>query len=665
MDLSKLSDEDLLALKTGDITKVSTDGLRLLKGETPTGKKVLDFIRPTVETLGAAGGAVLGTPVAPPFGTVAGAGFGYGIATTGMNALEEALGYRKPVSIPQGLVQGATDVAMGATSEAVGRVAVPALTKLFSGPTDIVTGNYAKNKAARIAREALGRDSDEVIVAMRGAPASETAAQATANINSPAWQSLNEVAGTRNPRFYGSGLTVEQTNKATNVLRYLAKGSTQTEMIGTRKNAVEALNKKLIPVLETELNAANTAGVLKPKLEGEASRMAEAAASKVEDVRRFTEAADRASGRAHYTTLGSDGKPVSAVTAVPGYPRQPGRYTYMGELEKKAEQVAAQAANASLPFGEAARFAQSAADSLAAHGLKPLEAGAIQSSILKSASSPEFAGNRDVLKAATRVAEDIVQWTNKGGVIDAYALDAIRKNSVNGVIRELYPAADRNVQKELAASVLTKVKPLVVDAIEKAGGTGYGKYLEDYAAGRHVINQKKMAAVAAELFSRKDKSGFVELVKGNNPEAVTKVFGPGRYDIAKEMDSGSMGKLSGIADLVERTAKSGEQASLGRNALAEIIKDNTFKFKIPFGLSLKTGVVNKALDMAESRLSGKTMNILAEALKSGASGNELLTFLPAKERVALLRVLSDNSLYQGTGALIAPHTPKDMALEDR
>ena len=608
----------------------------------PIGKQIIDVARPTVEALGAVGGAILGTPIAPPFGTVGGAGLGYGIATTGLNALEEQLGYRKPVSIQEGLTQGATDIAAGSTMEGVARAIGPAIAKGFGAGADIVSGDYATKKAAKIAREALGPDAPAVMQQLRSAPPSMTAAQASAKTNSPVWQSLNEVAASRDPRFYGGILTPTQQTAATNMLANIAGGGNQTAMRGTQYNALGALNKELIPVLKTELNAANTAGILKPKLEGQANRFGDAAAAKVEDVRRFTAAGERAGGRAATTTL------------VPGYPNVPGRYTYMGELEKRAEQVTQQAADASLPFGEASRFAQAASDSLAAHGLRPLEARTIQEAIRQTSSKPEFAGNRDISKVMSRISEDIGQWTNQGGVIDAYALDAIRKNSINGVIRELYPSAEKSVQKELAASVLTTVKPLIVDAIEKAGGNGYGKYLADYSTGRHAIDQMKMGAVAADLFKNNQKA-FVDLVEGNSPKEVEKVFGSGKYDIAKEMNPDAMRQLRVISELTNRSIQAGEQATLGQKALAEIIQANTFKFKIPWGLSPKTMAMNRAIDIAERRLSGKTMNILAEGLKSGASASELVTYLPAKERVNMLRVLADPSIYRGAGASMTPN----------
>jgi hypothetical protein len=602
------------------------------------GQKAIEFVEPTVEALGAVGGGALGLASPIPGGTAIGAGLGYGLAKGGVRAAKQFLGYEQPRNALSNLTQGAQDVLIGGSMEAGGQIVAPYLAKAAGWATDAVTGTLGKVRAARIANESLGPDREAVINALRSAPEGQTASQATADINSPTWQALAQRSAARDPRFFGSGMTPTQLRESTTTLGDLAGGTNQTQMRSAAEGAVRRLNDDLIPTLKNELDVANIAGVKKPLLEGQANRFGEAAASKVEDVRRFTAAGVRAGERAANTTL------------VPGYPMVPGRYTYMGELEKRAEQVAQQAADASLPFGEASRFAQSAADSLAAHGLKPLEFGAIQNSIVSTLKKPEFAGNKDVSAVLKRVVSDVAEWTGNGGVIDAYALDSIRKNSVNGAIRELYPAADKNVQKELAASMLTKVKSLIVDAIENAGGAGYGKYLSDYATGRQAINQTKLGAKASEMFKTNPKS-FVELVEGNDPATVEKIFGPGNYEIVKEMSAEAMSKLKGVADVTKRTLEASSQASLGQTALREILEKNNPKvFKIPWGLSPKTMALNRALDVAEKSIGNKTMNALTEGMKSGKSAEEMLKVLPAKERTAVLNALSNPALFPGVSA---------------
>ena len=106
-------------------------------------------------------------------------------------------------------------------------------------------------------------------------------------------------------------------------------------------------------------------------------------------------------------------------------------------------------------------------------GIKPLESTALVRSISATADNPAFAGNDLISGAVKNVADDIAKWTGQGGVIDANALEAIRKNSVNAAIAQLRPGADATAQRNLAAGVLAKIKPTIDNAIEAAGGTGW------------------------------------------------------------------------------------------------------------------------------------------------------------------------------------------------
>jgi hypothetical protein len=365
--------------------------------------------------------------------------------------------------------------------------------------------------------------------------------------------------------------------------------------------------------------------------------MALAAANKVDDVRRFEAAIPRAKAMA---------KAKVAETGLSGT----GVYNYPAELAKKADEVTTQAAEASLNFGNAARFKQAAVDSLAAHGLQPLESSAVISNISKIGKNPEFAGNKDIAVSLGRVADDITAWTNGGGVIDAFALDSIRKNSVNAAIRDLYPTADAKTQKQLAAGVLSKVKPLIVNAIESAGGTGYGKYLDDYAAGANRIAQQKLSAEALDLYKNNPK-GFIKLVQGESPDVVEKVFGPGNYDIAKQMADDlmkpgaqtQMGVLKETTRVPAANIEAEAQASQGQDALRDLMLSHLNKFRLPSYLSAVFSTANKGIQILEGAIGKKTMSALTEGFKTGKGTEELLSTLPAEQRSKVIQWMSQTT----------------------
>jgi hypothetical protein len=598
-----------------------------------TAQTVRQYAGPVVEMGGAIAGGVVGSGLGPA-GTVGGSALGYGMGKEATRLADLYLGNVKGETPTQTALRGAENIVEGGMLEAGGQIAAPYIAKgakyISKGigyGIDALSGQLVPIKAGNVARNALGGDVETIKNALAKATPGQTAAQATAEINSPVWQALNAYIQKQDPRFYG-GVANAQNAQRINQLAALAGGGDQTAARALREESKNTLNQALIPQLNIELKAANTAGEMLPKLEGQANRFGEAATNKVEDVRRMVAAGERAADRANNTF------------PVPGMPRVPARYTYMGELATKADEVATQAANASLPFGEAARFAQAGANSLAAHGLAPLKSDAVVASLARVSKAPEFAGNRDLTTAINRVGKDIMEWTNSGGVIDAFALDSIRKNSVNSAIRELYPNAEATVQKELAAKVLGKIKPVIVDAVEKAGGTGYGQYLENYSKGMQAINQKKLSADALKMYES-NPNEFIRLVEGNKPKEVEKIFGAGSYNIVKEMSDDAMKTLKNVAGELKTDIKVAEQAKAGRQALG--LETPSLSEKIPGFVGVKTAVAKKVIQALEGKIDTKTIEYLTEGLKTGRSAQQLLAQVPASEKIKVLNAFATMS----------------------
>jgi len=592
--------------------------------EPTTYEKVREFVAPTVEALGAAGGGLIGAPFGPA-GIVGGAGLGYGIAKEALNLADVYLGDK---ALRQGaaiVTEPVKNVLEGATYEVGGRVAAPIIGKAIGAVSDL--RQIPLQKAAKIAKGALGEDLPQVLNALRSAPPNLSAAQATAGINNPTWQALIERRLASDPKFV---LNLKNMNEAegVNALAQLAGGATATQARGTTEAAKNALNTVTGPLRESALARANL-GQSTQQYANEAERLAAEAAGKVQDVRRFTAAGPRAEALAR-TQLIEKGQPVGAA-----------KYTYVGgDLPAMAEQAAADAAAGSLKLGEASRFSQAASDALNRAGIKPLETAPIVNNITQMASKPEYAGNRDVSTALKRVAQDVSEWTNSGGVIDAWALDAIRKNSVNAAIRDLYPAADIKTQKELAAGVLTKIKPVIVDAIESAGGTGYRQYLADFTKGMQQISEKKLSGEALNLY-KTNKDAFVRLVQGESPDAVEKILGPGSYNIAKEVSDNTLSVLQDQAAKVIRDANIKTQVAGGQDALKELMLQNLSKFRLPSYITAVAATTNKAMQILENKIGAKTLGTLTEAFKTPGATADLLATLPGAERNRVAKLLSD------------------------
>jgi hypothetical protein len=643
------------------------------------------MLGPTVEAGGAVAGGLVGS-LGGPAGTVMGSAAGYGLGAGALRQADIALGNISDMTPAQGLEAGTRDLLMGAIYEAGGRVAAPYIDKALQlggrgvgWLYDTLSGQIGVQKAAKILRDSLGVDVAAARTAARNAPVDVTAAQSIAGLTSPTTQALLEQAAKRDPRYLLSTAEAQDAARI-NQLAELAGAETQTGAKGAQQAAKKDLRNQLLPTLKQEMEAANVAGVLEPQLRAQAERMGAVAGQKVEDVRRFSAVPPGTLQREPIVGLvPPEPMAVPAGTRLLekgqqksielGRPVSTGRYTYEGELAKRADDVATKAAEGSLIFGEASRFATAAANSLEAHGLKPLKGDAIVSSIERTLADPKLApGNRDLQRALGRVASDIKQWTNAGGVIDAWALDTIRKNSVNSVAKQLHPN-DAKAQKELAGKVLESVRPTIVKAVEDAGGTGYGAYLEAYSTGLKAVSEKKLSAKALDMYQN-DPKGFVKLVEGNNPKEVEKTFGAGSYDIAKEMSDKAMATLKSVAGELKRDIRVGEQAAAGRDALRELLEANQSRFRLPsFALSRTVTATNTALDALEAKLGKAVMNKLTEASKSGQDMAKLLDTLPAVERNKVLRAFNNPQEWmvmpkEGRGAaavnMLAPESENNL-----
>ena len=569
-------------------------------------------------------------------------GFSTGMAPGAANIATKAAGGAVVGGTSAALInpeEAGTGTALGAAAPFVlpyvGKYAAKAGGKFV----DAVTGKLANVEAGKIAREVAGDQINQIRAVNNLAPIDITAAQAAAGIDNDVYQAFLDFAAGKDKSSYFRVLKDTQKADQLNRLAQLAGGPNITENLTSVKQAKNALNQLMTPIRESKLSAANIGSEVGIPLQAEADRFAAAAANKVQDVRRFTAAQGRAI------------TPDSSVLASD---------YQLSKLAGKADEVAAQAAEGSIRFGEAARFKQAAADSLAAYGLKPLTSDSILSKLGGILRNPEFAGN-DVIEGAVKgFGDDVAKWTKSGGVIDAFALDSLRKNSVNAAIEKLRPGLDQTSKKNLAASVIAQLKQPIINAIEEAGGTGYGQYLGDFAANAQLIDRRKLAGAALDMFNRSPDE-FTRLVKGNNPDAVEAVFGPGSFNIFKEMGA-DIRPMQQIADELARDARVVEQVKAGRRALG--LEKESLSEKIPGFVGYKTAVAKKVIQAMEGKVNDKTLKLLSEGAKSGAAMNKILDTLPAEERLKVLNVLKSNAEFTraSTAAGVQTFTPPANAL---
>ena len=607
------------------------------RAEPTTYEKIRPYVAPAVETLGAVGGAAAGIPLGPP-GVVAGAGLGYGIGNELMYQADVAFGARKPRQGFENVTEPLTNVLTGSTFEAGGQVVAPIIGKVVGKAMDL--RQIPQQRAAKMAQAALGNDMPQVINTLRNAPPNASVAELTAGIENPTWQALIKDALDKDPQFLRKMRLADET-QSVNELSKLVGGTTATDVRGTLETAKSNLNAMTGPQRESALNRANL-GQDVAAYEAQAGKLSAEAAAEVQKVRDLISAGNTAEAWARLDLI-KRGLPVGATP-----------YTNFGELSSKAlNEWSSKAADASLDLGQGARFAQGAADALRSVGIKPLETASLIQSIKATTNKPEFAGNDLLAGAAKNVTDDIAKWTANNGVIDAVALEAIRKNSVNAAIQQLRPGADATTQRNLAAGVLAKIKPAIDDAIEAAGGTGWRDYLATHAQGMQRIAEKKLTGEALRLW-KTDKDAFVRLVQNESPDAVEKILGPGNYNIATELADSTLTVLRNQAQkhLTQMSVK--EQVTEGQKALTQLVAQQTSNFRFPSWLNFWTTAGNQAISELEKKIGSKSMSVLTQALKTPEGTANLLQTLPGAERSRVLQILSDPSVLKQGSTLYAP-----------
>ena len=614
-------------------------------------QSIRPYVAPTIEALGSAGGALLGAPLGPP-GVVGGAGLGYGLAKEALELGDVYLGGKEPRQGPAIATEPAKNVLEGATYEAGGRVVAPLLGKALGKVVDLK--NLAETKAAKVGREALGKDLEQTLEILRNAPPNASVAEITAKIQNPTWQAFIRDALEKSPSGaqYLNKFATMSHDEGVNALAKLAGGATATDVRATTDLMKQTLRDITSPARQAALNRANL-GQQVAQYEAEAGKLSAEAAAKVQEVRRLIDLGDHAAAAARLQEIKAGvpaGSRFAPAKVQPGYSNTwAATFTYPGKLAQMSDEWASRAAEASLDLGQGARFSQSAADSLRAAGIKPLKGDEIVSQIRGVLNNPEFAGNDLLSGAAKNVANDIAQWTKSGGIIDARALDAIRKNSINATVQQLRPGVDATTQRNLAAKVTAELKPTLINAIEAAGGKGYREYLDEFSKGMQKIAETKLTGEAARLW-KTDKDAFVRLVQNEAPDVVEKFLGPGNYNIATELSENTISTLQSLASKRANQLASSKQASDGQKALATLLEENTSKFRLPSLLNFWATATNKTLAELQTAIGSKSMKILADAMQSPQGAKNLLEKLPAQERNNVLKIISNPSAFKNKAA---------------
>lgn len=602
------------ALATGNATDAATARVLGSVGETLASGGFRTGVAPTAGRAG-----LTGAQRGLDLGLRAGGGAITGAASAGLV---------NPEDVETGAIIGA----------AVPTVAAPVIkgaAKFLGYGKDVVTGRAAEVRVGEIMREALGDQLIPATEALGRARPGITAIQALkeAGITSDPFMALGKMAESIDTKSAYRLLREAQEGAMQNQLAAVAGGATQTAAREAQVGAKNQLTALTTPMRDVELQAANQAGQTISRL---GPRVAQKDASMVSALQGQGQAATDAAQAG-----------VRAETGAPGFLTQGTRAAESGVLsgEMGALKVQRQAER---------DFVQRQIGSLEDYGLKPLDVTPIINTIDSKLTDPNLFGQTQLLRILQGLKDDFAgAVAANGGVADARALYSIRKAGINQKIDEMFGSMDPAAKQRLTADVLSSIKNPIDEAIIKAGGTGWKNYLQTFETGMQKIDQQKLAALALEKF-KGSKEEFLKLVRGDNPDAVEKIFGPGSFNIVKEMDPLELYKMSRVASKVERDIGIEKEAAAGAKGLARIMGMSESQINgIPAFFSTTTTTINMALKLLRSKISQDTYNVIEKSMMNGRSAADIIQTLPSKERNAVLRTLM-NSRQWNPEAITAP-----------
>jgi hypothetical protein len=539
--------------------------------------------------------------------------------------------------------------------------------KLIAKTSDLFSGNTAKVKAAEIARETLGDQIQPALIALANAdPARKlTPAQILkeAGIKAEPFMALEALAKNKDVKGFYSTLEELATLGQQNQLARLAGGNTQTEIAESLKLNKNALTARTTPMMTTELQAANQANQVRQRLE---PTLAQKEASMIDALQGQGQAATNAAQQANLarggvipstmgtapntlpSPLGGTGVPQPVSGVVPGMPRLSPSITLNAERAAESGVLSTEMAAIKAQRQAERDFLQRQIGSLEAYGLKPLDINPIINTIDSKLADPNLYGQTQLLNVLRGLRDDFTGAVSaNGGVADARALYSMRKAGISQKIDEMYGSLDPSAKQRLTADVLASVKAPIDEAITAAGGTGWNRYLQTFETGMQQLDQQRLAAIALDKF-KGDKAGFLKLVRGDDIDAVEKVFGYGSSNIFKEMGRDSA-VLQNIGRELERDIAVQAQAKAGMGGLSGIMtKDQSTLRRVANIIGRGGRAAELTLEQLEGKVDKKVIDSLREGFKSNKDLLQMMSALPKEETSGLLKALKETKQWNAS-----------------
>lgn len=321
--------------------------------------------------------------------------------------------------------------------------------------------------------------------------------------------------------------------------------------------AVAARTAVTAPMREAELNAANVAGIKGEFLASKVANRRGSMVSAMQDQGRFATEAAQAGNRAQN------------FIPVLGQPRIAARYSPNADRAIEYTGGAADTATIAAQRRAEAGLNQYQLDSIAAHGMRPLETSKVIGGLDSTLNQPGIRASDLVQQSVGYIRDKLASLTNDKGVINAHDLYTVRKEIGNKVTQ--LAKENGNWDQRMVSGIQRDIQQSIDDAIESAGGSGWKNYLDKYAEMSVPVSQSKVLTAMQDVLSGQ-----------GGPERVTpfmNVLGRGEQALLKKStgfpryQDGDLGKvLTGPGQMEAVNKVAGELTrDLERKALGQSV----------------------------------------------------------------------------------------------
>lgn len=543
----------------------------------------------------------------------------YGAASALSNPSDSAFADRAIAGVKTGAAGAAGSLigsAISGTANAIGKLGA---TDRARRAMESIIGKGDMPKAQQLAEQAIGKDVSSV--------------QALSELDNPALAALGDVSrgsSAKSAKFY-TDMASRQKAEGLAPLEKMARGTSSEESIAARKLMKDKLEEALGPVRENMLKAANTAGQFNKVID---PLIAQKEASKI--------AALQDTGR----LFALEGQTRNALnnkinSPTPGWVNP--NTTAMIEDNVLKARAGTQEMNAmKWQRQDESAFLQMQKDSLAKHGLHPLDLSPIKNNLDSMMNTPGIRASGKVQSVLGTLSDKFNEAIKAGGGIpDARDIYEIRKSGINEIVDTLTAGQDPKTSSKLAAKLTAKIRPMIDDAITNAGGTEWKSYITQYSKGLEAVDRVELLDKARQLYLNSPKK-FIDLVKGESPKVVQKIMS-GNYSINDVLSSNRMDSLTEIMANISRDARLKQLAPLGQGALQNELAAKGLSAHLPNFLWRPAMVANAALKTVEANKNSEMWKILDKATQNPQKMSELLNQLPVEQRNMVLQFISKGS----------------------